>query len=109
MPISTIKFIGSENKAARDRSFCRDKPRTIQSPRNTKPIAINELVHEKLRVPCAILFSHSLWLGLSNPRLLAFKSSSVNSNMLSFYFHFYFDDPVQPEIPLGFTQMAMCF
>src|SRR5690348_71934 len=73
--------MGSENKAARERSFCRDNPSTIQSPRNVKPMAINELVQEKLRTPRATLFSHSFWLGLSCPRLLIFKSSSVNSNI----------------------------
>src|SRR5215212_4293437 len=91
MPINTIRFIGLENKAARDLSFCKDNDRTMQSPKNVKPIEMNALLHEKLRTPCATIFSHSCWRGLSCPRLLIFKSSSVNSNTAIdlFFFHPY--------------------
>src|SRR5690349_13866449 len=82
IPISTTKFTGFANKAARERSFCMERPRTIQSPRNAKPIVTKSPVQEELRVPCAILFNHCFWLGLSCPRLLDLRSSSVNSNMV---------------------------
>ena len=90
------------------RSFCKDNARTMQSPKNVKPIEMKALLHEKLRTPRATIFSHSLWRGLNWLRLFTLRSCSVKSNML-ITLYLDFNDPVQSEISLIIAQVAMCF
>src|SRR5688500_11953805 len=70
---NTIKFIGFENNAERDSSFCRYKATTMHSPRNMNPTAIKAFLREKLRTPRA----HSQPLFLSGADRSAFVEFQV--------------------------------
>src|SRR5688500_10545100 len=88
---NTSRLSGFENNAARESSFCRYSARMMHNPRNRKPTIMYTLVHDELRLPLAVMFSHSLWRGLICPRLFSFRSSSVKSNR--FIFHLWLDLP----------------
>src|SRR5687767_8708953 len=83
---NTSRLSGFENNAARESSFCRYSARMMHNPRNRKPTVMYTLVHDELRMPLAVMFSHSLWRGLICPRLFSFRSSSVKSNRFIYLF-----------------------
>src|SRR4026209_696764 len=82
---NTSRLSGLENNAARESSFCKSSARMMHNPRNRKPTVTYTLVHEELRMPCAVILSHSLWRGLTYPRWFSFRSSSVKSNRFIYY------------------------
>src|SRR5687768_17522810 len=79
---NTSRLSGLENNAERESSFCRYSARMMHNPRNRKPTVTYTLVHEELRMPRAVMFSHSLWRVLTCPRWFDLRSSSVKSNLL---------------------------
>src|SRR4026209_834591 len=82
---NTTRLSGFENNAARESSFCRYSARIMHNPRKRKPTVTYTLVHEELRMPRAVIFSHSIWRGLMWPRWFDLRSSSVKSKMFIHY------------------------